>query len=72
MTNFTRYAILVVVQGQYSGWHSIGTGLTKNVQEAHLFNRRDLAEKRLETYLKQPRSYTSAEIVEFTVTMAQK
>ena len=69
MTSFTRYAISVVVEGRYSGWHSIGTGLAMHANEAHLFSRRDLAEKRLETYLKQPQWYTFAEIVELTVTM---
>lgn len=72
MTSFTRYAISVVVEGRYSGWHSIGTGITMHANEAHLFNRRDLAEKRLETYLKQPQCYTSAKIVDVTVTMPEQ
>ena len=64
-----RYAVKIT--GSHAGlvcYTCIGLGTTEDPQEAHLYTRRDLAEKKLEHYNTNPQWYRGAEIVEVEVT----
>lgn len=66
-----RYAVEVVGVGHSARniyWVSIGTGMSTDPQNAHLYSYRDLAEKKLTHYVDHPEWYHSARIVEVEVT----
>ena len=65
-----RWAVCVTKNDFTIRWEAIGIGLTADIQLAHLYTKKDLAEKKLKMYLsyvERNQWYVHAEIVEVEV-----
>ncbi len=63
-----RYAVEIVsASNKKTLWVSIGTGVSPDRDDAHLYSRRQLAVKKLKEFTDYPQWYDSAKIVEVEV-----
>jgi hypothetical protein len=58
-----RYAVKIIYQDDSIAYECIGKGQSKDAQEAHLYTREDLAEKKAKYYRSHPQWYADAEVI---------
>lgn len=58
-----RYAVKVTMNDGTVGYVSIGTGMSPDPQNAHLYHRQGLAEEKAAYYRKNKQWYQSTEVV---------
>lgn len=69
-----RYGIQIKTDGTDLRWISIGTGVTRDIQHAHLYTTKELAQAKIKSEIKAHEAWTrhsgrklDYEVIEFTV-----